>query len=98
MYAKLIDGALIPAPRKMNTEIGGESYTVFNPPAEMLIADGWLPVVETEKPAAPVGYDYVPVYTEDAGQIVQSWVLVEADLSAEQAMEIILGGEPNETE
>ena len=98
MYAKLIDGDLVIAPRKMKTTINGERYNVYNPPAEMLEADGWLPVVETAKPDAPVGYDYVPVYTEDAGQIVQSWVLVEAELSPEQALEIILGGESDEAE
>ena len=40
MYAKLIDGALVKAPRKMNIEIEGEPYVVYNPPAEMLEADG----------------------------------------------------------
>ena len=95
MYAKLIDGALVYAPRKMNTEIGGEPYVVYNPPAEMLIADGWLPVVYTDEPGdAPEGYHYEAAYTEEGGEIVQGWELVEdpPDISDSEALEIILGG------
>lgn len=94
MYAKLIDGALIPAPRKMNTEIGGVSYTVFNPPAEMLEADGWLPVVYTDEPEAPEGYHYEATYSEESGEIVQGWELVKDpdDIPDSEALEIIMGG------
>lgn len=99
MYAKLIDGALVYAPRKMNTEIGGEPYVVYNPPAEMLEADGWLPVVYTDEPGdAPEGYHYEPTYTEEGGEIVQGWELVEdpPDISDSEALEIILGGESDD--
>ena len=99
MYAKLIDGALVYAPRKMNTEIGGEPYVVYNPPAEMLIADGWLPVVYTDEPGdAPEGYHYEPTYTESQTEtgymIFQEWDLVEdpPDISDSEALEIIMGG------
>ena len=93
MYAKLIDGALIPAPRKLNTEIGGESYTVFNPPAEMLEADGWLPVVYTDEPEAPEGYHYEATYSEESGEIVQGWELVETDYSDAEAFNMLFGGD-----
>ena len=94
MYAKLIDGALVYAPRKMNTEIGGVSYTVFNPPAEMLEADGWLPVVYTDEPEAPEGYHYEATYSEESGEIVQGWELVKDpdDIPDSEALEIIMGG------
>ena len=97
-YVKLINGALVYAPRKMNTEIGGEPYVVYNPPAEMLEADGWLPMIETEPPEAPDGYQYEPTYTEEGGEIVQGWKLVEdpPDIPAEEALEIILGGESDD--
>ena len=94
MYAKLIDGALVYAPRKMNTEIGGEPYVVYNPPAEMLEADGWLPVVYTDEPGdAPEGYHYEPTYTEEGGEIVQGWALVETDYSDAEAYDILFGGD-----
>lgn len=94
MYAKLIDGALIYAPRKMNTEIGGVSYTVFNPPAEMLEADGWLPVVYTDEPEAPEDYHYEATYSEESAEIVQGWELVKDpdDIPDSEALEIIMGG------
>lgn len=99
MYAKLIDGALIYAPRKMNTEIDGEPYVVYNPPAELLEADGWLPVIETEPPGdAPDGYHYEATYTEwqtETGrEILQEWELVQDpdDISDSEALEIIMGG------
>lgn len=93
MYAKLIDGALVYAPRKMNTEIGGVSYTVFNPPAEMLEADGWLPVVYTDEPEAPEGYHYEATYSEESGEIVQGWELVETDYSDAEAFNMLFGGD-----
>lgn len=103
IYAKLIAGTLIYAPRKMNTTIGDEPYVVYNPPAEMLEADGWLPVVYTDMPGdAPEGYHYEPTYTEwqtETGrEILQEWELVEdpPDISAEEALDIILGGESDD--
>lgn len=94
MYAKLIDGALVYAPRKMNTEIEGEPYVVYNPPAELLEADGWLPVVYTEMPGdAPEGYHYEPIYTEVDDEIVQGWELVETEYSKVDAYDILFGGD-----
>ena len=91
MYAKLIDGALVYAPRKINTEIDGISYTVFNPPAEMLEADSWLPVVYTDEPDdAPEGWHYESTYTEwqtETGQeILQEWMLVQDEITEESAL------------
>lgn len=92
MRAKLIDGALVYAPRKIQTEIDGKPYTTYNPKDEQLAAQGWLNVVETEHPEPPIGYEYRPTYAEVAGEIVQSWELVEAELTAEQALSVITGG------
>lgn len=94
MYAKLIDGALVYAPRKMNATIDDEPYVVYNPPAEMLEANGWLPVVYTDMPGdAPEGWHYEPTYTEEDGEIVQGWVLVETEYSEADAYEILFGGD-----
>ena len=93
MYAKLINGALVFAPRKMATEIDDEPYVVYNPPAELLEADGWLPVIYTDPPEAPEGYHYEPTYTEESGEIVQEWELVETDYSDAEAFNMLFGGD-----
>lgn len=94
MYAKLINGALVFAPRKMNTTIDGEPYVVYNPPAELLEEQGWLPVVYTDMPGdAPEGYHYEPTYTEESGEIVQEWELVETDYSDAEAFNMLFGGD-----
>lgn len=94
MYAKLINGALVYAPRKMNTTIDGEPYVVYNPPAELLEEQGWLPVVYTDMPGdAPEGYHYEPTYTEESGEIVQEWELVETDYSDAEAFNMLFGGD-----
>ncbi len=93
-YAKLIDGAIVFAPRKIEREIDGESYTTYNPTDEMLAEQGWLPVRFTDPPEAPEGYHYEPTYAEDGGEILQGWELVEDpdDISDSEALEIIMGG------
>ena len=94
MYAKLIDGQLVYAPRKMNTEIEGEPYVVYNSTDEMLAADGWLPLIETDPPDdPPEGYHYEPTYAEESGEIVQGWELVETDYSDAEAYDILFGGD-----
>lgn len=99
MRAKLIDGEIRFAPRKIRREIDGEMYTTYNPTDEMLAEQGWLPVVEAEMPDdAPEGYHYEPTYTEwqteTEREILQEWELVENsdDISADEALEIIMGG------
>ena len=99
MRAKLIDGELILAPRKINREIDGEQYTTYNPTDEMLAEQGWLPVVETDPPGdAPEGCHYEPTYAEEGGEIVQGWELAEdpPGISDSEALEIILGGDGND--
>lgn len=100
MRAKLIYGQLVYAPRKIKREIDGETYITYNPTDEMLAEQGWLLVVETPMPGdAPEGYHYEPTYTEDGGEIVQGWVMVEDpdDISDSEALEIIMGGAGYET-
>ena len=100
MRAKLIDGQLVYAPRKIQREIDGETYITYNPTDEMLAEAGWLNVVETPIPGdAPEGWHYEANYTEDGGQIVQGWVLVQDpdEISDSEALEIIMGGAGYET-
>lgn len=97
-HAKLIEGKIVYAPRKLPTEIDGEPYVVYNPPDELLEAQGWLPVVYTDPPEPPEGWHCEPTYTEwqtETGrEILQEWMLVQDpdDISDSEALEIIMGG------
>lgn len=70
-----------------------------------LLAAGYLPVTEAERPEDGEGYHYEPAYTESNGEIVQSWERVDdfvdpdPEIDAERALQIILTGVDNyETE
>ena len=93
MRAKIIDGALVYAPRKINRTIDGQDYTTYNPTDEMLAEQGWLPVVETDPPEAPEGYHYEPTYTEESGEIVPGWELAETEYTDSEVFDILFGGD-----
>ena len=71
-YAKLIDGELILAPRKVKYN----RYWIYNPPADVLLALGYKPVQYTDPPEVPAGYHLEASWTEDDEKIVQVWNLV----------------------
>ena len=65
--------------------------------AQMLLSEGYLPVIETEPPEAPEGYYYVSGWEQQGDQIVQIWTLEELppepdELTPDEALDIILGG------
>ena len=72
MYAKLVEGKLRRAPRKLP----GDGVTVWNPPDAMYRTAGWKPVQFTEAPEAPDGFYYESTWEEQAEAIVQTWTLV----------------------
>lgn len=90
MYGKLIDGNLQIAPKKLP----GDGTIVYNPPAEMYLAQGWKPVQFTDEPEAPSGYYYESGWEEQSDAIVQTWTLVELpdDIDEAEAYDIIFGG------
>jgi len=113
MYARLEHGTLISAPKEIKlrrlviideetSETAERLFSFRNPTAEQYAEAGYLPVIESAPPEAPEGYHYEPDYTEDGGEIVQVWELVEdpdpeeQEVSAEEALDIILGGGDNE--
>lgn len=67
-YAKLINGFLEYAPRNKG------SVSNYNKDVNAMLADGYLPVEETEYPQD--GNNYLSSYTEVEGKIVQSWTLL----------------------
>lgn len=90
MYAKLIDGALNIAPKKLP----GDGTVVYNPPAEMLLVAGYKPVTFTDEPEAPEGFYYESDWEEQPEAIVQTWTLTPLpnDIDEVEAYDIIFGG------
>ena len=89
-YAKLIDGAIQFAPRKLAV---GE-YVVYNPVADMLTEARYKPVQYTEAPEVEPGYIAIPGWTETEEAIVQTWSIEpEGDIPDDEVLEILLGGE-----
>lgn len=89
-YAKLIDGAIVYAPRKLNV---GEAV-VYNPYPEMLVEAGYKPVRYTEAPEVEPGYIAAPGWEETEDAIIQTWhVEPEGDIDPSEALDILLGGD-----
>lgn len=81
-YAKLIDGAIIFAPRGLPV---GE-FVVYNPTPEMLTDAGYKPVRYTDPPVVAEGFMAVPGWEEQAEEIVQIWTVELAPVSEEEAL------------
>ena len=94
MYAKLINGRLSRAPKKVNRD----DKTIFNPPDSTLSELGYYPVTYTDMPTdAPEGQHYESSWQQGENEILQVWNLVddpvipEPELSADEALAIITG-------
>lgn len=76
-YAKLIEGypAFAPNPIKYN------GRRVANPPKDVLLFLGYLPVRQDPYPEQdpPEGYYWSPVWAQVSGWIVQSWEAVPVE-------------------
>lgn len=91
-YAKLENGRIQYAPNPIRVE----NDMIGNPTDDVYVAQGYKPVEYTEPPQVPVGYGTVMSWEETETGIVQTWTLVELppeELSAEEALDIILGGD-----
>ena len=91
MYAKIVNGIFIRAPKKLiNNDV-----VIYNPPTTLLAAHGYKPVEMTEQPDdAPEGKHYESEWAEQNNAIVQNWYLVDdpEDIPDDEALSIILGG------
>lgn len=94
MYAKLINGTLRSAQKKVDYN----GKTIFNPPEETLLDMGYFPVAYTDMPTdAPDGQHYESHWEQTDTEIVQVWELVdnpaepEPELSADEVLNIIMG-------
>lgn len=81
-YAKLVNNYPSYAPRRM--KIG--SAWVYNPTDAQLLAEGYLPVVETDAPEVDERHEATPHWTIQNHQIVQSWAVEEVPISEEEAL------------
>lgn len=94
MYAKLISGTLRSAPKIVDYN----GKTIFNPPEEILLDMGYLPVAYTDIPTDASNVQrYESRWEQTDTEIVQAWTLVdntaesEPELSADEALNIIMG-------
>lgn len=90
-YAKLIDGELVFAHRKLPV---GDAV-VYNPTTEMLTEAGYKPVIYTEAPTVEPGYIAVPGWTETDEAITQTWAIEPEpdEIDEARAYRIITGEE-----
>ena len=89
MYAKLIDGVIEIAPRKIKS---GDS-TTYNPTEETLLSLGYLPVRLTDAPETDTHHIAISTWTQTDTEIVQGWRIEEQDPTDEEILSILLGGE-----
>ena len=94
MYAKLQNGMLHSAPKTVTWN----GCTVNNPSADKLVELGYKPVVYTDMPENTTeGKHYESTWEEAETEITQVWNLVEdpvypePELSADEALNIIMG-------
>lgn len=92
-YAKLINNFPCYAP---NPILIDGAY-IGNPPGSVYEGEGYKPVHFTDAPETDIGYEAVEGWTETEIEIVQTWEIVEAEVDPANAMEILFGGEPDET-
>lgn len=91
-YAKLIEGELIFAPNPILVD----GNFIGNPPGAVYEAEGYKPITYTDHPGEPdEGYQWQESWSETETEIVQGWEQIPSpdDVSADEAMDILFGGE-----
>lgn len=90
-YAKLINDHPDYAPNPITVD----EIRYGNPPAALLIAQGYKPVRYTDAPTPEPGYIAVPEWVETEEEIVQTWAVEPEpdEISEERAYRIIAGEE-----
>ena len=87
MYAKFENEVLVLAPKYL---IIGETH-VWNAPVSEYISQGWYPMVYTDAPVTEEGYHAEYHWEQNGDEIVQVWIVVEDEPSADEIMEILMG-------
>lgn len=87
IYGTLTEGVLTLAPKMITI---GE-YNVWNGTEQQYRSLGYKPVQYAEPPEPPEGYDYEFAWTETDTEIVQTYELVEHELTNDEILAILLG-------
>ena len=86
MYAKLVDGNLVFAPKCF--PVG--AINVWNPTPEMLETAGYKPVIFVDPPEPREGYSYESIWEEQNGEIIQVWIEQEMPDEIDEAEKLPL--------
>ena len=87
IYGTLTDGVLTIAPKMITI---GE-YNVWNATEQQYRSLGYKPVQYADLPEPPEGYDYEFAWEEVDDEIVQTYTLVEHELTNDEILAILLG-------
>lgn len=89
MYGKLVNGLLKVAPKTYIKD--GKTICNFNKSVELMLQEGFKPVVNNKPVYDPIKYDcYLSGYKEYEDYIETIYELVEIELTPEQATEVAL--------
>lgn len=86
MYAKLVEGGLVEAPKVLFDS----ERTYSNPLPETLVAFGYKPVMEQERPEDKEGFYQISHYEEHDSEIAQVWEYVEMPVEDEPVEEEVI--------
>lgn len=86
-YGTLTEGVLTIAPKMITI---GE-YNVWNATEQQYRSLGYKPVQYADPPEPPEGYDYEFAWEEVNDEIVQTYTLVEHELTNDEILAILLG-------
>lgn len=81
MYAKLINGSLKRAPKK----VAHKGKIIVNPPEDVLLELGYYPVIYTDIPEAPEGQYAESSWVQGNNEIIQIWNFVDNPTAPEVA-------------
>lgn len=87
IYGTLTEGVLTLAPKMITID----GFNVWNGTEQQYRSLGYKPVQYAEPPEPPEGYDYEFAWEEDDDEIVQTYTLVEHDLTNDEILAILLG-------
>ena len=87
MYGKLTEGVLTLAPKMITID----GFNIWNATEQQYRSLGYKPVQYAEPPEPPEGYDYELAWEEDDDEIVQTYTLVEHELTNDEILAILLG-------